>query len=223
MQPPFSPFHELQARVTIHEQKNRPIHHLTPYIMRRFTSPAISKLREESLFVGRSLARHVWLNGATRVWRCLARQMLVCCVVSYLAAMVPRPKTDQSEWHKQTRRVKTFLFTCPNGARFLANKESEMYYLEWKLPPRSPLLKMTAIALIMEAVRTSETSVYFNETTRRYIPESCLHLPPWEPEILRHLRAGFLQHLSGITGRQCNPLSKAMPLPPRRRQGREEV
>jgi hypothetical protein len=29
------------------------------------------------------------------------------------------------------------------------------------------------IALIMEAVRTSETSVYFKETTWRYIPESC--------------------------------------------------
>jgi hypothetical protein len=27
------------------------------------------------------------------------------------------------------------------------------------------------IALMMEAVRTSETSVYFNEPTRRYIPE----------------------------------------------------
>jgi hypothetical protein len=25
----------------------------------------------------------------------------------------------------------------------------------------------------MEAVRTSETSVYINETTRRFIPESC--------------------------------------------------
>jgi DNA-directed RNA polymerase subunit E'/Rpb7 len=25
----------------------------------------------------------------------------------------------------------------------------------------------------VEAVRTSETSVYFNETTRRYIPEGC--------------------------------------------------
>jgi hypothetical protein len=29
------------------------------------------------------------------------------------------------------------------------------------------------IALMMEAVHTSETSVYFNETTRRYIPEGC--------------------------------------------------
>jgi hypothetical protein len=29
------------------------------------------------------------------------------------------------------------------------------------------------IALMMDAVRTSETSVYFNETTRRYIPEGC--------------------------------------------------
>jgi hypothetical protein len=27
------------------------------------------------------------------------------------------------------------------------------------------------IALLMEAVRTSETSVYFNVTARRYIPE----------------------------------------------------
>jgi hypothetical protein len=26
---------------------------------------------------------------------------------------------------------------------------------------------------MMEAVRTSETSVYFNGTTRRYIPEGC--------------------------------------------------
>jgi hypothetical protein len=29
------------------------------------------------------------------------------------------------------------------------------------------------IALMMEALRASETSVYFNGTTRRYIPESC--------------------------------------------------
>jgi hypothetical protein len=27
------------------------------------------------------------------------------------------------------------------------------------------------IALMMDAVRTSETSVYYNETTRRYIPQ----------------------------------------------------
>jgi hypothetical protein len=29
------------------------------------------------------------------------------------------------------------------------------------------------IALMMGAIHTSETSVYFNETTRRYILESC--------------------------------------------------
>jgi hypothetical protein len=29
------------------------------------------------------------------------------------------------------------------------------------------------ITLIMEAVHTSETSVYFNETTHHYIPEDC--------------------------------------------------
>jgi hypothetical protein len=32
------------------------------------------------------------------------------------------------------------------------------------------------VALMMEAVRTSETLVYFNETTRRYIPDSYLPL-----------------------------------------------
>jgi hypothetical protein len=36
------------------------------------------------------------------------------------------------------------------------------------------------ITLLMEAVRTSETSVYFHETTRHYIPESC---HPQEPAI----------------------------------------
>jgi hypothetical protein len=30
-----------------------------------------------------------------------------------------------------------------------------------------------AIVLVMEAVCTSETTVYFNETTLRYIPEGC--------------------------------------------------
>jgi hypothetical protein len=31
--------------------------------------------------------------------------------------------------------------------------------------------------MIMEAVRTSETSMYFYQTTRRYIPEGChLHI-----------------------------------------------
>jgi hypothetical protein len=32
------------------------------------------------------------------------------------------------------------------------------------------------IALMMEAVRTSEMSAYFNETRRRYIPEGCHHV-----------------------------------------------
>jgi hypothetical protein len=35
---------------------------------------------------------------------------------------------------------------------------------------------------MMEVVRSSETSVYFNVTTRRYVPES-LYFPPWAPEI----------------------------------------
>jgi hypothetical protein len=36
--------------------------------------------------------------------------------------------------------------------------------------------------LMMGAIRASEMSVYFNETIRCYIPESCC-LPPWELEI----------------------------------------
>jgi hypothetical protein len=31
-------------------------------------------------------------------------------------------------------------------------------------------------ALIMEAVCASETSVYFNDTIRRYIPEGCIFI-----------------------------------------------
>jgi hypothetical protein len=33
-------------------------------------------------------------------------------------------------------------------------------------------MNVSLIALMMEAGRSSETSVYFNKTTRRYIPES---------------------------------------------------
>jgi hypothetical protein len=35
-------------------------------------------------------------------------------------------------------------------------------------------MKITAIVLMMAAVRNSETSVYFSETTRRYIPEAAI-------------------------------------------------
>jgi hypothetical protein len=44
---------------------------------------------------------------------------------------------------------------------------------------RISLLQLIFIFLMTEAVRTSETSVYSNETTRRYIP----YLKTWEPEI----------------------------------------
>jgi hypothetical protein len=46
------------------------------------------------------------------------------------------------------------------------------------------------IALMMEAVRTSETSVY-NETTRRYIPESC-HLHTRHGENLKSHSLGLV-------------------------------
>jgi len=34
--------------------------------------------------------------------------------------------------------------------------------------------RFIVIALMMEALRTSETSAYYRETTRHYIPEGCL-------------------------------------------------
>jgi hypothetical protein len=48
------------------------------------------------------------------------------------------------------------------------------------------IIKAMMVALMMDAVRTSDTSVYFYETTRRHIPEGCLpssHTPPPETEI----------------------------------------
>jgi hypothetical protein len=46
----------------------------------------------------------------------------------------------------------------------------------------------------MEAVRTSETSVHFNETTRRYIPEGC-HLHASRREDLKsHVYTKFCEH-----------------------------
>jgi hypothetical protein len=35
------------------------------------------------------------------------------------------------------------------------------------------LLPSSVITLMMDALRTSETSIYFKETARRYIPEDC--------------------------------------------------
>ena len=40
-----------------------------------------------------SLDRHVGLNVTAHVWRCMPRQLLVSCVVSFLALMQRRPKT----------------------------------------------------------------------------------------------------------------------------------
>jgi hypothetical protein len=45
--------------------------------------------------------------------------------------------------------------------------------MKGELTTNSETSTVKAIALMMAAVRTSETLVYFNETTRRYIPEGC--------------------------------------------------
>jgi hypothetical protein len=56
-------------------------------------------------------------------------------------------------------------------------------------------------ALIMEAVRTSETSVYFNETTRLFIPEGC------------HLHTRRLENLKSHTAVSmfCLPVVSSAP------------
>jgi hypothetical protein len=47
-----------------------------------------------------------------------------------------------------------------------------------KLPDVSEVRTASITALMMEAVRTSETQVNFNMTIRRYIPEDTkLHVP----------------------------------------------
>jgi hypothetical protein len=50
-------------------------------------------------------------------------------------------------------------------------------------------MKMTACLFmaLMEAVRISETSVYINETARRYIPEGCHLLTPLLRSYISHL------------------------------------
>jgi hypothetical protein len=53
----------------------RRVHHVTSHHLQRQTE------KKKSIFVGRSLDRHVGLKVATHVWRCISRQMLVWCVV----------------------------------------------------------------------------------------------------------------------------------------------
>jgi hypothetical protein len=57
-----------------------------------------------------------------------------------------------------------FIITFRGTCRWTLPESAEQTY--------APFLKYDAmIALMMEVVRTSETSVYSNETKRRYIPQ----------------------------------------------------
>jgi hypothetical protein len=48
---------------------------------------------------------------------------------------------------------------------------------------------------MMEAVRTSKTSVYFNETTRRYIQDGCIHTRCHEDLETRIWKSSFYNNL----------------------------
>jgi len=64
-----------------------------------------------------------------------------------------------------------------------------------KLTDVSEVLTASIIRAMMEVVRTSETSVNFNETTRRYIPEdSKLHTRRRE-----NLKSHILLHFFGLS------------------------
>jgi hypothetical protein len=67
------------------------------------------------------------------------------------------------------------------------------------LTPKSRVLKFKQTVQCyeherVEAVRTSETSVYFNETTRQYMPQSC-HLQTFHHKNLKyHIAKTFISH-----------------------------
>jgi hypothetical protein len=56
------------------------------------------------------------------------------------------------------------------------------------------------IALMIDAVPTTEMSVYFKETTRRYIPESC---HPLIIKMMKSRRMGWVGRVAG-TGKMRN-------------------
>jgi len=62
-----------------HHHQTCTVHHVP------FTSPTIRRLRKINPSVGRNLDRHVGLKVVIHVWRCMPKQMLVCCAVSVLA------------------------------------------------------------------------------------------------------------------------------------------
>jgi hypothetical protein len=72
---------------------------------------------------------------------------------------------------------------------------SMKFRIFWDVAPCSHVeVDRRYIALMMEAVRTSETSVNFNETTRRYIPEdSKLHFGSYLTACIHMKRKYFIQ------------------------------
>jgi hypothetical protein len=68
----------------------------------------------------------------------------------------------------------TIVTSLQRAVRFPVLTVASMKTALWDIAPCS-LVEVHGrfIALMMEAITTSKTSVYFNTTTRRYIPESC--------------------------------------------------
>jgi hypothetical protein len=77
-----------------------------------------------------------------------------------------------------------------------------------------PNIHYNIILPSIEVLRTSETSVYYNETTRRYIPES-YHIFPaavrtWKNHILVYFKWSVC--FINLEDLPCEPLSDVFPL-----------
>jgi hypothetical protein len=69
-----------------------------------------------------------------------------------------------------------------------------------RLTDVSDMRTASIITLMMKAIRTSEISVYFDETIRRYTPESC-HLHNYSREKMKsHIMLTFLFKHSSMRG-----------------------
>jgi hypothetical protein len=77
-----------------------------------------------------------------------------------------------------------------SGSAFLSFMKK--FCWRWQLSGMLRRVVSSVIALMMEAVRTSETSVYFSETTRRLFPESWHLHTRRRKNLLSHTEAGLL-------------------------------
>ena len=130
MHPASSSVRVLQAKVSICQQK------FVQFIIRRvghvtFKSLTVSRLRKRSSFVARSLDWHEGLKVATHVWRWMPRQIFVCCDVSVLAPIQPRPYTLHVIY--KIHRIRPLKFSCCFSKNCLTHANKTAPQIFWFL------------------------------------------------------------------------------------------